>query len=262
MNRFPTGCWGVVRSTINAVWPNAGDSLPCLSFGVLQVSNLGHVLGLPDNAEAGDLLDITLGPGVRRVPSSTEMEAVASSSTRSALGQPGPAVSNGRLAAIPASAAALIDPAASGLLGDQNGSPMPANSGAPTVAGPLSVGHQPPPPQSSPLTGPVSRAMIDAALASMLNLSRRRWRHQRPDGGARLARNVRWPRFKPGDDSQERAALLRPLCRTPKCFFVTVYSEARSPRPLFCHRHQRILERAARLRTITTSPGALSGSAP
>ena len=29
---------------------------------------LGHVLGLPDNAEAGDLMDITLGLGVRRAP--------------------------------------------------------------------------------------------------------------------------------------------------------------------------------------------------
>ena len=30
---------------------------------------LGHVLGLPDNDRAGDLMDITLGLGVRRTPS-------------------------------------------------------------------------------------------------------------------------------------------------------------------------------------------------
>ncbi len=29
---------------------------------------LGHVIGLPDNDQAGDLMDITLGLGVRRAP--------------------------------------------------------------------------------------------------------------------------------------------------------------------------------------------------
>jgi hypothetical protein len=42
---------------------------------------LGHVLGLPDNAEAGDLMDITLGLGVRRLPSSADLTTVAGSST-------------------------------------------------------------------------------------------------------------------------------------------------------------------------------------
>ena len=40
---------------------------------------LGHVLGLPDNAEAGDLMDITLGLGVRRLPSSADLAAIVSS---------------------------------------------------------------------------------------------------------------------------------------------------------------------------------------
>ena len=46
---------------------------------------LGHVLGLPDNAEAGDLMDITLGLGVRRVPGSADLAAIASSSSSNTL---------------------------------------------------------------------------------------------------------------------------------------------------------------------------------
>ncbi len=38
---------------------------------------LGHVLGLPDNAQAGDLMDITLGPGVRRSPSALDVGDIA-----------------------------------------------------------------------------------------------------------------------------------------------------------------------------------------
>ena len=59
---------------------------------------LGHVLGLPDNAEDGDLMDITIGLGVRRVPSSADLAAVASSSNIAAPGQAVPLVTNGRRA--------------------------------------------------------------------------------------------------------------------------------------------------------------------
>ncbi len=41
---------------------------------------LGHVLGLPDNDQAGDLMDITLGQGVRRVPSYADLAAIGSAS--------------------------------------------------------------------------------------------------------------------------------------------------------------------------------------
>jgi hypothetical protein len=68
---------------------------------------LGHVLGLPDNAEAGDLMDITIGLGVRRAPGIADLAAI-----------------------------------------------------------PFSAGnHQTR--QSSPLTGPVSQAMVDVALWSL-----------------------------------------------------------------------------------------------
>ena len=47
---------------------------------------LGHVLGLPDNAEAGDLMDITLGLGVRLAPMDEDVAAIVSpSGTRSSL---------------------------------------------------------------------------------------------------------------------------------------------------------------------------------
>jgi large repetitive protein len=38
---------------------------------------LGHVIGLSDNAEAGDLMDITLGLGVRRSPTAADLTTVA-----------------------------------------------------------------------------------------------------------------------------------------------------------------------------------------
>ena len=38
---------------------------------------LGHVIGLADNAQAGDLMDITLGLGVRRAPTSADLAAIA-----------------------------------------------------------------------------------------------------------------------------------------------------------------------------------------
>ncbi len=38
---------------------------------------LGHVIGLPDNTVAGDLMDITIGPGVRRAPSAADLAALA-----------------------------------------------------------------------------------------------------------------------------------------------------------------------------------------
>ncbi len=41
---------------------------------------LGHVLGLPDNDQAGDLMDITLGLGVRRAPGGADLAAIGSAS--------------------------------------------------------------------------------------------------------------------------------------------------------------------------------------
>jgi hypothetical protein len=42
---------------------------------------LGHVIGLADNAVAGDLMDITLGLGVRRAPTAADLATIAGSST-------------------------------------------------------------------------------------------------------------------------------------------------------------------------------------
>ncbi len=48
---------------------------------------LGHVLGLPDNDQAGDLLDITLGLGVSRAPTSADVVAIGSGSSTSITSQ-------------------------------------------------------------------------------------------------------------------------------------------------------------------------------
>ncbi len=37
---------------------------------------LGHVIGLSDNAQAGDLMDITLGLGVRRAPTAADLALI------------------------------------------------------------------------------------------------------------------------------------------------------------------------------------------
>ena len=42
---------------------------------------LGHVIGLADNTEAGDLMDITLGLGVRRAPTSADLATIAGASS-------------------------------------------------------------------------------------------------------------------------------------------------------------------------------------
>ena len=47
---------------------------------------LGHVVGLPDNATSGDLMDITLGLGQRRGPSAADLATIAQ-----ALNMPAPA---------------------------------------------------------------------------------------------------------------------------------------------------------------------------
>ncbi len=44
----------------------------------------GHVLGLPDNAKAGDLMDITLQAGVRRVPTAADLAALGEARTAAA----------------------------------------------------------------------------------------------------------------------------------------------------------------------------------
>src|SRR5208337_2716982 len=85
---------------------------------------LGHVIGLSDNAQAGDLMDITLGLGVRRVPTAADLAPIAQATST----------------AVPASAADA------------------------TVRVPTSDGQLP---QPLPLDGSDSKAMVDAALASI-----------------------------------------------------------------------------------------------
>jgi hypothetical protein len=87
---------------------------------------LGHVIGLSDNAQAGDLMDVTLGLGVRRAPTAADLTTIAQ-----------------------ATSTAVTVPAADA-----------------TARVLTSDGQRP---QPLPLDGSVSKAMVDAALASMLS---------------------------------------------------------------------------------------------
>jgi hypothetical protein len=53
--------------------PAAGD----VDLLTVLEHELGHVLGLQDNAQAGDLMDTTLGLGVERAPTSADVSAIA-----------------------------------------------------------------------------------------------------------------------------------------------------------------------------------------
>ena len=85
---------------------------------------LGHVIGLSDNAQAGDLMDIALGLGVRRAPTAADPTTI----TRAAS------------------------------------TPVPASTADATVRVLTSDGQLP---QPLPLDGSDSKAMVDAALASI-----------------------------------------------------------------------------------------------
>jgi hypothetical protein len=53
---------------------------------------LGHVIGLSDNSEAGDLMDITLGLGVRRSPTAADLSTIAGSSSTPVPSAVGPTI--------------------------------------------------------------------------------------------------------------------------------------------------------------------------
>ena len=77
---------------------------------------LGHVIGLADNAQAGDLMDTTLGPGVRRAPTEADVAGVSHAS-HSPLVAASPASPAANLPTIGLAApAAGIGPAPKGLL--------------------------------------------------------------------------------------------------------------------------------------------------
>jgi len=56
---------------------------------------LGHVVGLSDNGQAGDLMDITLGVGVRRAPASADLATIARAASSAATVQAAPATVTG-----------------------------------------------------------------------------------------------------------------------------------------------------------------------
>jgi hypothetical protein len=122
----------------------AGQSSPAANdvdlLTVLE-HELGHVIGLADNAEAGDLMDITLGSGERREPTSADVAAVVSTAST----------------AVTVPAAAVV-----GWVGQGNTSVGVVNASVDvTAVDPQSLSSVP--------FGPVSQATVDAAIASMLS---------------------------------------------------------------------------------------------
>jgi hypothetical protein len=63
---------------------------------------LGHVIGLPDDAKAGDLMNITLGIGVRRDPSTSEVATAGHGAGSAIPTTPSALDSNGPVSTIPA----------------------------------------------------------------------------------------------------------------------------------------------------------------
>ncbi len=72
--------FGLVGSDGDAFAGPASAAAEEVDLATVLEHELGHVLGLPDNAADGDLMDITLGLGVRRVPSVADLDAIVSAS--------------------------------------------------------------------------------------------------------------------------------------------------------------------------------------
>ncbi len=117
---------------------------------------MGHIIGLPDNAQAGDLMDITLGEGVRRVPSAADVTRAelgstsATSTVATSASSPTPLDRReGDAVALPArSLVASPAPAAGPIV------PLEAGNGKAR--------------RSSILDTSVTKATLDAALESLL----------------------------------------------------------------------------------------------
>jgi hypothetical protein len=69
---------------------------------------LGHVIGLSDNNQAGDLVDITLGAGVRRAPSSTDLAAGSDLSTAVSVPQTESSAARAQNAVVDAALEAIV----------------------------------------------------------------------------------------------------------------------------------------------------------
>ena len=133
----------------------------CVDLLTVLEHELGHVIGLPDNAQAGDLMDITLGLGVSRAPTSADLAAIVPASSTAVPAVATNVGSNG----LPA---APVDAALPALMGDNPAGPSGTTLAAASAIGPLpAIDVQPR--QPSPLSGPVTQATVDAALASMLS---------------------------------------------------------------------------------------------
>jgi parallel beta-helix repeat protein len=74
-----TGAFGLTGPGGERVAGPGSPAAGGVDFLTVLEHELGHVLDLPDNNTAGDLMDITLGAGVRRTPSASDLAALAQS---------------------------------------------------------------------------------------------------------------------------------------------------------------------------------------
>ena len=121
------------ESLASSASPAAGD----VDLLTVLEHELGHVLGLADNNQAGDLMDITLGLGVRRSPTSADVAAVVGNAIGTAPIPP--------VASVPAGlpSEALVDAALDSILGPVGiGGPRP-DLNVTRVAPPASMGPIP-----------------------------------------------------------------------------------------------------------------------
>ncbi len=81
---------------------------------------LGHVLGLADNNQPGDLMDIALGLGVRRSPTALDLATIAQDSGPAVAASGAGVVSNGTPSPVPTSGSfsqATVDAALASMMG-------------------------------------------------------------------------------------------------------------------------------------------------
>ncbi len=157
---------GELIATPGSAAANAVDLLTVLEH------ELGHVIGLADNTEIGDLMDITLGAGVRREPNGADVAAIGST---------------------PPEAIAITGAGSTG----QGVAPLGAAAGGQKLASPAQ-------PQ------PVTQATIDAALAALTTIAAGNGDEQDPTATSvspsRFVRRYSRRAVKPKDKSDTSAS--------------------------------------------------------
>ncbi len=101
---------------------------------------LGHVIGLSDNAQAGDLMDITIGTGVRRAPTAADLGPIAQPKSIAvtapvpavvSASDPQPVLVNGSVSVRTVTVDAALASISTAAAGDDEGQGLTASAGSP-----------------------------------------------------------------------------------------------------------------------------------